>query len=155
MSSGIVVSNASPLIALDQIGQLDLLHHLFPNLVVPPAVAEEVAPTVALPSWIEIRPLAQPIGPIILAASLGRGESAAISLGLEVDAERVILDERAGRRCAQSLGMSLIGTLGILAAARRRGLIPAIKPLLDELLMHDFRVSAALIERVLQDAGEL
>ncbi len=155
MSSSLVVSNASTLIALDQVDHLDLLQHLFPVLVIPPAVAEEIAPTVVLPSWIKTRSLTQPIGPLILATSLGPGESAALSLGMEVDAGRVILDERAARRCAQSLEMPVIGTLGILAAARRRELIPAIRPLLDELLKHDFRVATALFERVLRDAGEL
>lgn len=155
MNSNLVVSNASPLIALEQIDQLSLLAHIFPEVVVPPAVAEEVAPTVALPSWIKTRHLAQPIGSQILTASLGRGESAAISLGLEVGAERVILDERAARRLAQSLGIQVIGTMGILAAARRKELIPAIKPLLDGLLRHDFRVSTALYESILRAAGEL
>lgn len=59
MSSGIVVSNASPLIALEQIGRLDLLDRFFPRLLVPPAVAEEVAPSVSLPSSIEKRTLTQ------------------------------------------------------------------------------------------------
>ena len=155
MSSGIVVSNASPLIALEQIGRLDLLDRFFPRLLVPPAVAREVAPSVALPSSIEKRTLTQPIGPRILEASLGRGESEAISLALEVGAERLILDERAARRLAQSLGISIIGTLGILTAARKRGWIPAIKPLLDQLMAEDFRVATALYESVLRDAGEL
>ncbi len=38
MTSAPVVSNASPLIALEQIGQLHLLEHLFRAVVVPPAV---------------------------------------------------------------------------------------------------------------------
>jgi hypothetical protein len=143
------------LIALEQIDQLDLLPALFPKLIIPPAVAEEIAPTVELPSWIEVRSLSQPIGLQILTASLGRGESAAISLGLEVGADRLILDERAARRLAQSLGAPVIGTLGILSAAHRRGLIPAIKPLLDGLLAQDFRVATTLYESVLRDAGEL
>ena len=155
MSEGLVVSNASPLIALEQIGQLDLLSQLFPKLAIPPAVADEVAPSVVLPTWIEIRPLSQPIGAAILAASLGRGESAAISLALELGAQRLVLDERAARRLAQSLGIPIVGTLGILSTARSRGLISAIKPLLDTLLDQDFRIATTLYERVLQEAGEL
>lgn len=155
MSSNFVVANASPLIALDQINHLDFLHRLFSELIIPTEVAEEIAPTVELPEWIEIRSLTQPIGPLILAASLGRGKSAAITLALEIEAERLILDERAARRLAQSLEVPIIGTLGILGAARRRGLISELKPLLDRLLAHDFRVAKDLYDRVLFDAGEL
>jgi predicted nucleic acid-binding protein len=54
----LVVSDASPLIALQQIDQLKLLHGLFGEVVIPPAVALEVAPSV-LPAWIITRPLAQ------------------------------------------------------------------------------------------------
>lgn len=70
-SPGPVVSNAGPLIALEQIGHLALLERLISSLLVPPAVVLETAPTVTLPSWISERPLTQPIGPQILRASLG------------------------------------------------------------------------------------
>lgn len=49
MSPSGAVSNSSPLIALTQIGQLDLLRQLYASVLVPPAVAREVARTVTLP----------------------------------------------------------------------------------------------------------
>ncbi|MDQ3398875.1 MAG: hypothetical protein M3511_14125 [Deinococcota bacterium] len=84
MSNALSVSNSSPLIALEQIGQLQLLQQLFGKITVPPAVTREVAPTMALPTWVNERQLMQAIGPKILAASLGPGESEALSLALEV-----------------------------------------------------------------------
>jgi len=79
----VVVSNSSPLIALQQIGHLPLLQALFGTLLVPPAVVRETAPTVILPDWVVERALTQQIGPQILGSSLGPGESEAISLALE------------------------------------------------------------------------
>jgi len=57
----VVVADASPLIALQQIDQLALLKALFDEVVIPPAVAREVAPRLMLPSWIRERALLQPI----------------------------------------------------------------------------------------------
>ena len=98
MSSAPVISNASPLIALEQIGHLDLLKSLFSAVLVPPAVVREIAPTVRLPAWVSERSLAQPIGPQILRTALGPGESEAISLALEIGVQWVILDERPARK---------------------------------------------------------
>jgi predicted nucleic acid-binding protein len=73
VTSAPVVSNASPLIALEHIGQPQLLEQLFGIVRVPPAVVSEVTPSVSLPAWIREHALAQPVGPRILGASLGPG----------------------------------------------------------------------------------
>ncbi|MEK7399657.1 MAG: DUF3368 domain-containing protein [Candidatus Poribacteria bacterium] len=148
------VSNASPLIALDQINQLNLLRRLFSRILVPPAVVREVSPTVSLPNWITQRALMQTIGSQILNATLDPGESEAISLALEIGSI-VILDERHGRRIAQSLGIGVIGTLGILLKSKQRGFIASVKPYIDQLMAYDFRISDDLYEHILFDAGEL
>jgi len=155
MTPSPVVCNASPLIALEQIGQLEILRRVFGTLFVPPAVAAEVAPTVVLPEWVRLRTLVQGIGPIVLGASLGRGESEAIGLALEIHAGLIILDDRPARRLAQALRLPVIGTLGILLAAKRRGLLVAVKPCLDQLLAHDFRISPSLYSQVIRDADEV
>jgi predicted nucleic acid-binding protein len=154
MSLAPVVCNSSPLIALDQIGQLDLLERLFTSVLVPPAVVRETAPTVVLPGWITEQSPAQPIGPQILSASLGLGESEAISLALEIHAAWIILDDRPARRLAQALGLTVIGTLGLLLAAKRRGYLAVVKPSLDSLVHHGFHIAADLYQRILTDAGE-
>jgi hypothetical protein len=148
------VSNASPLIALEQIGKLDLLEKLFLNVLIPPAVTREITSIVTLPAWIIKSNLIHPIGPQILSASLGAGESEAISLGLEVGAQWVILDDRPARRAAEAIGLPAIGTLGILLAAKRRGFLTVIRPNLDKLIGVGFRVSTDLYKQVLTDAGE-
>jgi len=101
-----VVADASPLIALQQIGQLELLHALFGDVVVPPAVVREIQPSLApRPSWIVERPLGQPAVPLVLRGTLGAGESEALSLALETSAAWLLVDDRAARRVAVTLGV--------------------------------------------------
>lgn len=154
MTSAPVVSNSSPLIALGQIGYLYLLEQLFTIVLIPPGVAYEVAPTVILPIWTKQQNLTQAIGPLILRASLGKGESEAISLAVEIQARLLILDDRPARRLAQSLFLPVIGTLGVLLAAKQKGLLPEIRPCLDALLQQDFRIAPKLYNQLLSDAHE-
>ncbi|MGH7200146.1 MAG: DUF3368 domain-containing protein [Planctomycetaceae bacterium] len=114
----------------------------------------EASPRLVLPDRIAERPLTQPVGSQVLAASLGSGERETISLALEIEADRVILDDRAARRLAQDLGLPIIGTLGVLLAAKRRTILSNIRPQRDALIHHGFRIAPALYEQVLSDAGE-
>jgi len=150
-----VVADASPLIALHQIDHIALLEQLFAQVEIPPAVAREVTPSLpVLPPWIRVRPLTRPLDSVILRAALGRGETEALGLAQELEADLVIADDRPARRLAAQLGLSVAGTAGILATAKRAGFIPAVRPLLDQLLSLGFRISPAIIERVLTDADE-
>jgi predicted nucleic acid-binding protein len=154
ISSAPVISNASPLIALEQIGYLDLLNGLFSAVLIPPAFVPEVAPTVKLPTWVSKDALTQPIGPQMLPTALGPRESEAISLALEISAQWVILDEQPARRLAQAMGLPVIGMLGILLASKRRGLLTAVRPCMDPLVNLGFHISPGLYDLVLADAGD-
>ena len=154
MSSQPVVSNSSPLIAFEQIGQLELLHDLVGPVIIPTAVRHEVGATVSQTDWIVVQAVTQPVASRVLRASLGPGESEAISLTIELEARLLLLDDLAARRLALGLRLPIIGTLGLLLAAKRRGLLEAVKPCLDQLLSHDFRVSSELYDCILRDAGE-
>ena len=155
MRAGPVISNSSPLIALGQIGQLHLLEFLFGEVWVPAAVRDEVALTVSLPPSIMVRPVTQPLAAAVLQTSLGAGESEAITLALQEKARLVLLADRPARRMAEALGLPLIGTLGVLSAAKRKGLIPVLRPWLSALDAFHFQVAPELARRVLRDAGEL
>jgi predicted nucleic acid-binding protein len=89
-----------------------------------------------------------------LGASLGPGESEANCLALEIEARLIVLDERPARRLAQALHLPVIGTLGILLAAKRHQILAAVGPCLDALLEHDFRIAPSLYENVLRASGE-
>lgn len=154
--SAVAVADASPLIAFQQIGQLQfqLLRTAFGELTVPPAVAREILPSVPPAPWIVKRRLTQSIAPLVLRANLGAGESEALSLAVEIRADLLFVDERAGRRVAAALGLSVLGTLGVLLAAKRTGHIAEVRPLVDELLRQGFWVAPRLVKQALLAAAE-
>ena len=150
-----VISNSSPLIALTQIGRLDLLRLLHTCIWIPPAVAREVEPTVAkLPDWVIVQELAHPLQPSTVSGSIGSGEREVISLGLELGSTLLILDEQPARRLATSLGLRVIGTVGLLMAGKEHGFLTKIRPELDRLLAVRFFMDQDLYDRVIAQAGE-
>jgi len=67
----------------------------------------------------------------------------------------VILDDKDARKVARGFGLKVTGTLGILLLARRKGLIPAVGPYIEELRKHGFRISEDVLGKILESAGEL
>lgn len=152
----LVIADASSLIALQQIGHLGLLSLLFTEIIISPSVAQEVAPTVdRLPVWCRIQAVSEKMSLRILQYALGPGESETIALSLELDPTYVILDEKAARRLAIGLGLPVVGTAGLLVKAKQSGIVPAVRPLLEELQRHSFHLSPTLWRLTLQAAGEL
>ena len=154
MTGGPVVSDASPLIAFAQIDQLDILARLFTEVLIPPTVAKEIAPSVVRPAWLVEREPTRPLAPRVVAAALDPGETEAIGLALELGARFVLLDDRRGRHVATGLGLPVTGALGVLRLAKRRGVVVAIRPHVEQLAAVEFRMSPSLQAHVLADAGE-
>lgn len=157
-----VVVNTTPIIALALIGQLDLLRHLYGGVIIPPAVKAEVlaggpgsigVAELQGANWIRTVPMQDPRRADLL-SDLDRGEAEVIALAQELNAERVIIDERLARRHAKRLGLTLTGTLGVLLRAKERGLVPAVGPLIDRLRRGGIRLDNALVAEVLRLAGE-
>jgi predicted nucleic acid-binding protein len=157
-----VVVNTTPIIALALIGQLDLLRHLYGEVVIPPAVQAEVlaggpgsigVTELQGANWIQTVSMQDPRRADLL-SDLDRGEAEVIALAQELNAELVIIDERLARRHAKRLGLTLTGTLGVLLKARERGLVPAVGPLIDQLRQGDIWLDDALVAEALRLAGE-
>jgi len=149
-----VVSNSSPIIAFERIGELDLLRAIFPALVIPPAVAGEIATVTAVPAWVTVQSLARRLDARTLVPGLGAGEREAISLAVETRATWLLLDDQAARQVARTIGLPVIGTVGVLLAAKRRGLVSAVRPYLARLGSPGFFMRRELLERVVRLAGE-
>lgn len=159
-----IVSNTSPIINLACIDRLDLLPALFGEIVIPDAVFHEIA--VAVPNapgasdvrmapWIHRHLVANQPLVASLRLELDPGEAEAIACAVEANARLLLIDERRGRLVAQRLGLSVMGLVGALLLARKRGLIESIRPLLDDLRrVAGFWVSDALYHRALYDVGE-
>ena len=138
----IVVCNTSPVIALACVGRLELLHAVYTQIMVPDAVFDEItvagagepgAREVGQAAWIMRQPVRNTSLVTALRLELDAGEAEAIALAVENKADLILLDERIGRRAAQRLGLTTIGTLGVLIAAKDRGLLAAVRPVLDAL----------------------
>lgn len=162
----IIVSDTSPLSNLAVIGQISLLKEIYHQVVIPQAVADELASTgddlpeikaVLGLDWITVGQVTQmeTITTLQNNPLLDIGEIEAITLALELKAEELLIDERIGRQEATHLGIAIIGILGILLVAKRRNLISNVKPVMNALISEaGFRVSRQLYEEVLEVAGE-
>jgi len=149
-----VISNSSSLIALSEIGKLNLLNKIFGEVIIPNAVEKEVYGEKPPPKWIKVSSVTQRLASHILESGLGPGESEAICLSKEIDADILILDDLNARRVAEKLEINITGTLGILLLAKEKKLIKSIKPLMEELMKGGFRISDELYENMLDLAGE-
>jgi len=90
----------------------------------------------------------------VLQADLGPGEAEASVLAKECGAEMLVLDDLDARRFASRVGLSVVGTAGLLLAAKLRGDIPSLAADLDRLEVAGFRIGARLNQAVLAAAGE-
>lgn len=154
--------NASPWIVLARTGQLELLRALAPRIVCPDAVAEEVrgkgladpaAQALAEIDWVDIiPPLAIPLS--VLSWDLGPGESALIAWGLQNRPCTLVVDDRRARQCAELHGLEIRGTLGVILAAKQKGLIPLARPVLERIRSAGLFMSEPLFRNVLKRAGE-
>ncbi|MBK8094169.1 MAG: DUF3368 domain-containing protein [Verrucomicrobiaceae bacterium] len=148
----VVVADTTPLNYLVLIDQVEVLHQLFGEVMIPEAVLTELyhpkAPAAVtgwlqkLPHWLHVVKVSQVDGTI----QLGHGETEAISLAIEKAVSIVLMDERRGRAAAEARGLLPIGTLNILDLADERGLLDGVTSLYD-LKQTTFRADEELLDR--------
>ena len=157
-----IVINASPLITLCKSGQEWLLPDLFQEIAVPGAVWDEVAAggdtdpaaqkLTALP-WLK-RDDSVAVASLVQAWDLGAGETAVLSFALARPGYTAVIDDAAARNCARSLSVPIIGTVGLIVLAKRRGLLTQITPGLRALRDAGLWLSDKLIEQLKAQEGE-
>ena len=157
----IVVSDTSPISNLYQIGRLGLLRELFGDVVLPGAVAEEIGALdrnrsiLADNDWIKVVELQDRESLAGLTETLDKGEAEAIALALEISADAVLIDEAMGRKEALRRGLNVTGIIGVLLRAKQKGLIPAVEPVIGELVTEaGFWLDPVFIEEILRISGE-
>lgn len=159
----LVIADSTPLIYLSAIGRFDLLQKLYGRITIPSAVADEVvtqgagrwgAAETAGADWIDRRDLSDPGRLGSLPAQLDGGEKEVIALAEDLQADLVIMDEAAGRRELARRGTAFLGTVGVLMQAKQQGLIPSLRPELDQLRACGFHLSDRVYRACLAIMGE-
>ncbi|MEM9997513.1 MAG: DUF3368 domain-containing protein [Bacteroidota bacterium] len=147
-----VVTDASPLIGLERAGYLDIIPAVFAQVAAPPAVVAEVGHT---PVWLGVvQPQDAMLVAQLRAVPFGAGEAEVLAVATERRDVTAVLDERRARAYAQRQGVPVVGTVGMVLQAKRRGHLQAVRPVLDALRASGFRVGDGLYAEALARAGE-
>lgn len=161
----LVAVDASPLIGLAIADAFDLLRALFERVTVTEAVRDEVLAGGDRPGgpqllaaiaegWVEV--VAAPPESAGSFPELGPGEASTLAVAMSHEGNRlVVIDERLGRARAQQLDLPVTGIVGVLLAAKRAAMVPLVRPFLERLAQHDFRIASEVVREVLAEAGEL
>ena len=158
-----VIVNSTPLIALCNIGRLDLLQKVYGRIVIPQAVFDEVTEKddsacrqiKQRPDWIEVKQISDNSQKQMYRAKLHDGEVEVMILAQEPPtADLLIIDDNAAKKTAKFLGLHVTGTLGVLLKAKRMGLVEGIAPLIEDLCKNGFYVDETVKTMALKQASE-
>lgn len=153
---------ASPLILLAKVSLLDLLPKLANQLIIPHGVAQELRAKpsdAAAQRWLAgpgrdfIRSI-RVVDAEVAAWDLGRGESEVLTWAKTHTGCCAILDDMAARNCAETLGVPVRGTFGVIILAKRHGLLPKAKPVFTALRQAGYYVAPSVLRHALHLAGE-
>jgi predicted nucleic acid-binding protein len=147
-----IISDTSCFIILTNIGELELLHKVYGQVVTTIDIATEYGEV--LPEWVEIATVKDKYKQQLLEMQVDKGESSAIALALEMQGSTVILDDYKARKIAEKLGIAYTGTVGVIIKAKLKGIIPSIKPLIQKIRQTNFRLSADIELQALREARE-
>jgi predicted nucleic acid-binding protein len=152
----IVVSDTSPLTALLKLGEAELLPKLFQEVIIPEAVRHELLRNhFPLPLWLRVAGVKDTAQSEKYSQLVDAGEAEAIELARELQADRLLIDERKGRRLAIQEGVPVIGLLGVVLLARRKQFIPSARALIERLQAEaSMYLAAEVKEAALNSVGE-
>lgn len=147
----IIVADTSCLILFEKIKAFKLLKEVYGQIHITKTVFDEFDQEV--PVWIKV---VEPDSSMYkgLTTVLDLGEATSISLAAEHENSLLIIDEIKGRKIARKMGIPITGTLGVLVAAKRKGHIKALKPLISKIQQTNFRISEKLIKKILEKVDE-
>ncbi len=144
----VVICDTSILIIFDKINELELLQQVYRELITTPEIAEEYGKQ--LPNWIRVQSVSDLKYQRFLETQLDRGEASAIALATEFDDSILLLDDLKARKLALNLNLKFSGALGIIHKAKHLSIITKVKPLIDKMLLTDFRISNNIVNEILR-----
>ena len=144
----IVISDTSTLILFHKIDEFSLLQKVYGELITTPEIAEEFGED--LPDWIKIQSVSDKKYQDFLETQIDYGEASAIALATKYDDVLLLLDDLKARKLAVRLKFKITGTLGVINRAKQMSIIDRVKPLIDKLLLTDFRVADNIVDEILK-----
>jgi predicted nucleic acid-binding protein len=157
-----IVVNTVPLVFLSKIDRLHI-NQKFGKIYAPKGVISEIrhkqddisaAVGKTVNDWLKVKDVKNKNLLSVLAKELDGGEAEVICLAIEQKADWIILDDQDARRFAHRYGLNVIGTLGLLAWAKKKGFIKSFKNEVEKLRKAGFYATIALIEKLLQEVEE-
>jgi predicted nucleic acid-binding protein len=143
----VVISETSILINFQKIEEFELLREVYAELITTPEIAREFGEE--LPYWIKIQSVTDKRYQEFLETQVDSGEASAIALASEFDDVLLLLDDLKARKLAKKLNIKITGALGVIHRAKQMSIIGNVKPLIDKLLLTDFRIADHIIEEIL------
>lgn len=143
-----VISDTSTLILFHKIDEFNLLEKVYKKLITTPEIAEEFGEK--LPDWIDIQSVSDKKYQDFLETQVDYGEASAIALAAEFDDVLLLLDDLKARKLAARLNFKVTGALGVIHKARQMSIIDKVRPLIDKLLLTDFRIADNIIKEILR-----
>jgi predicted nucleic acid-binding protein len=150
------------LIGLAQVGLEMLPFQLYPEVIIPSTVRDELLakPTadhsrlVAVLQHARIHQCQSPPD-ALLVAELDDGEAEVIAAARELGLGNVLIDERKARRIAARIyQLHVKGTAGLLVDAKKEGIIFRVAPYLDGMIQAGYFLGPSLVEACLKAANE-
>lgn len=134
MKNGLVIADAGPIFSLAVVNRLGLLNELFDDIQIPRAVWEEITQQKDATFHTDIveffkNKVVDIKGFNELTFMMDYGESEAVILYKELEANFLLIDDKKARRIAENFGMNCIGTLGLLLISKEKGLINELRPI--------------------------
>ncbi len=148
-----IISDSSCLISLHNSGDLDLLQKVFGEVTITPLIAEEFQ--LPLPPWITVMENSGTVPTFFQGIEIDAGEASAISLALELGNAVLIVDDLKARQIAERLSIEFMGTLGVAVEAKRLGILPSIRPIIQRLHSVGLWFSEGVEARALAQADEV
>ena len=144
----IVISDTSTLILFQKIEEFNLLQKVYGELITTPEIAMEFGDE--LHGWIKIQSASDKKYQDFLYTQVDYGEASAIALASEFDDVLLLLDDLKARKLELRLKLKFTGALGVIHKAKQLAIINKVKPLIDKLILTDFRVAENIIEEILK-----
>ncbi len=159
MNKGLVISDSGPIFSLAIINKLEILDNLFDEVYIPNAVWEELTRDETTNHYQKI--VAYFDGKVKEISSFNEltfvmdyGESESVILYKELNADFLLIDDKKARKIAENFEIQCIGTIGILAIAKERGLVDKLKPLFKSFLKNKRYYSLRLLNTILEHHQE-